>query len=180
MANRASAVERSSAQDRREQVLEAAAHEFAEHGYRATRTAAIAERAGISQPYIYALFKDKKTLFLACLQLVDDRVRGAFAAALRPADTPEKVLQQLGTGYREYLRDTHLLRCRMQGYAAAAADPDIREHMRRGFIQTFDMLVAITGAEPAMVARFYATGLLLSVGGILGLPEQYQFAPPPW
>src|ERR1043165_3228995 len=133
MAVKASSSERSSAEDRREQVLDAAVHEFAEHGYHAARTASIAARAGISQPYIYALFKDKKHLFLACQDLVDERVRAAFAAALRPADSPAEVLRQLGLGYREYLRDTDLQRCRMQGYAAAA-DPHIREHMRNGYI----------------------------------------------
>jgi AcrR family transcriptional regulator len=177
MAMKTASSERSSADDRREQVLEAAVHEFAEHGYHAARTAAIATRAGISQPYIYALFKDKKTLFLACQDLVDDRVRAAFAAALRPADSPADSFKQLGSGYRKYLGNTDLLRCRMQGYAAAA-DPEIREHMRRAFIHTFDMLMAMTGADSAMVARFFATGLLLSVGGVLDLPEAYQFAPP--
>ena len=46
---------RQSAEERREQVLEAATHEFAQRGYHAASTAAIAKRAGISQPYIYAL-----------------------------------------------------------------------------------------------------------------------------
>ncbi len=58
-------VSRQSAEERREQVLEAATHEFAQRGYHGAGTAAIAERAGISQPYIYALFPNKKELFLA-------------------------------------------------------------------------------------------------------------------
>ncbi|PZS08601.1 MAG: hypothetical protein DLM64_12245, partial [Solirubrobacterales bacterium] len=53
----------STAEDRREHVLAAAISEFAQHGYHAASTAAIAKRAGISQPYIYALFASKLELF---------------------------------------------------------------------------------------------------------------------
>ena len=56
---------RSSSEERREQVIDAAVREFAEHGFHATSTTAIAKRAGISQPYIYALFPNKHELFLA-------------------------------------------------------------------------------------------------------------------
>src|SRR5215475_12133692 len=56
---------RRSADERRAQVLEAAIHEFALHGLHGATTAAIAARAQISQPYLFALFRDKKALFLA-------------------------------------------------------------------------------------------------------------------
>ena len=46
-------------------MLEAAVKEFAASGYHAASTGAIAKRAGISQPYIYALFPNKRELFLA-------------------------------------------------------------------------------------------------------------------
>src|ERR671916_101839 len=56
---------RSTSEERREQVIAAAVKEFAEKGFHATSTGAIAKRAGISQPYIYALFPNKHELFLA-------------------------------------------------------------------------------------------------------------------
>lgn len=72
---------RPTAEERRDQVLEAGISVFAEFGYHATKTADIARRAGISQPYIYALFDDKKALFLACLQRSREQIRDAFAAS---------------------------------------------------------------------------------------------------
>ena len=50
----------SAAEERRSDLLEAAVIEFAENGYHGTRTADIAARAGVSQPYVYALFPDKR------------------------------------------------------------------------------------------------------------------------
>ena len=45
-----------SAEERREDVLRAAAAAFADGGYQGTTTQDVAERAGISQPYIFRLF----------------------------------------------------------------------------------------------------------------------------
>ncbi|MCY8048787.1 TetR/AcrR family transcriptional regulator, partial [Bacillus haynesii] len=46
-----------SKENRKEQILEAGLEVFAEKGYYNTTTAFIAEKAGISQPYIFRFFK---------------------------------------------------------------------------------------------------------------------------
>ncbi|WP_157845195.1 TetR/AcrR family transcriptional regulator [Pseudofrankia saprophytica] len=168
---------RLSMEERREQVLTAAVAEFAENGYHAARTAAIAARAGISQPYIYALFENKKVLFLACQDQVHERIRGVFAAALRPAESPAESLRLLGRAYQVLLADEDLMRCRMQGFAAAA-DPEIRAHVHRCFVELFDAVKEMTGADQEQVARFFATGMLLTIGVTIDLPRSYAFAPP--
>lgn len=169
--------QRPTAGQRREDVLEAAVHEFAEHGYHAARTAAIAERAGISQPYVYALFENKKVLFLAVQTLVSDRIRQAFARSWRPGASTAESLRALGQGYRALMADEDLLRCQLQGYAATS-DPEIRAHMRQCYTGTFDYLVTLTGFEAETIARFVATGMLLNIGAALDLPRSYSFAPP--
>jgi AcrR family transcriptional regulator len=57
---------RRSADERREQILGIAIEHFAVGGYRATSTKVIARQAGISQPYLFRLFRTKQELFLAC------------------------------------------------------------------------------------------------------------------
>jgi AcrR family transcriptional regulator len=163
---------RPTADERREQVLEAGVSVFAEFGYHATKTADIAKRAGISQPYIYALFDDKKALFLACLRRSREQIRDGFAKSWVQGGTPEETLAVLGRNYRRFLTDTDARRCQLQGYAASA-DPEIREFMRRGFMEVSDMLMKLTGADHATVARFMAAGNLLNLGAVLDLPPEY-------
>ena len=59
------ATTRSTAAARRDDVLDAARVEFADHGYEGASTEDIARRAGISQPYLFRLFGTKKELFKA-------------------------------------------------------------------------------------------------------------------
>jgi AcrR family transcriptional regulator len=169
------------AAERREQVLTAAIEEFAEHGYHAARTASIAARAGISQPYIYALFENKLALFLAVQDLVSVKVRDAFTAGWRESesstDSKPARLKAMGEGYRRLMADENLLRCHLQGYAAAS-DPEIRDHMRALFMKNFDTVRSLTGYDGATVARFFATGMLLNIGSALELPQEYIFTFP--
>jgi AcrR family transcriptional regulator len=167
---------RPTAEERREQVLEAAIHEFAEFGFHATKTADIAKRAGISQPYIYALFDDKKTLFLACLGRVREQIRDAFCSAWQPGDSLEESLTNMGRNYRKVLVNPDAPRCQMQGHAASA-DPQIREFMRRGYLEIFNLVMELTGADRPTVVRFMATGNLLNLGTLLELPDEYTYAP---
>jgi AcrR family transcriptional regulator len=57
---------RKSADERREEILEIAIEHFAVGGYHGTSTEVIAKEAGISQPYLFRLFRTKRELFLAC------------------------------------------------------------------------------------------------------------------
>ena len=57
--------ERKTADERREAVLDAAMIEFAERRLHGASTEAIAQRAGISQPYVFRLFGTKRELFKA-------------------------------------------------------------------------------------------------------------------
>ena len=56
------AAERKTAEQRRDEILDAALVEFAERGLHGASTEAIARRAGISQPYVFRLFGTKKEL----------------------------------------------------------------------------------------------------------------------
>lgn len=55
------------APERKEQLVTVATHLFAERGYDATTTAAIAKAAGITEPVLYRHFRSKKELFVAIL-----------------------------------------------------------------------------------------------------------------
>jgi AcrR family transcriptional regulator len=172
-----STAQRQSSADRRDKVLAAAVSVFAEHGYHAARTADIANRAGISQPYIYALFENKKVLFLAVQTMVHDRTMETFTANWRPSGTTAENLRDLGLAYRALMADSSLLRCQLQGYAASS-DPDIRKHMHDLYIDAFDRLVELTGLDTETIARFRAAGMLFNIGDALELPRSYVFAPP--
>lgn len=60
--------------------------EFGLHGYAGAQTSAIAVRAGVSQPNVYANFSSKRELFLACVR---ELARVVEAAGLVPAVEPE-------------------------------------------------------------------------------------------
>ena len=58
---------RPAAAERREAVLEAAIAQFAVRGYERTSAEKLARRAGISQPYIFRLFRTKRNFFEAAV-----------------------------------------------------------------------------------------------------------------
>ena len=152
------ASQRSSSEERREQLIDAAVTEFAANGFHATSTTAIAKRAGISQPYVYALFPNKHELFLAANAEVVERIRGAFAEAAAYIDLLEN---------HEEIMFQHQAN-------AAAGDPALREPVRREFMRLFDDVGRLSGASEDEVWHFMASGMLLNVIAALDLPEKYM------
>src|ERR687888_1244010 len=96
------AATRRSAEERREEIVEIAFRHFAEGGYHGTSTEAIAREAGISQPYLFRLFRTKRDLFLACAERCYAGVAAVFAEAVAGA-TPEARTQAMGRAYVERL-----------------------------------------------------------------------------
>jgi AcrR family transcriptional regulator len=168
---------RASSEERREQVIGAALKEFADHGFHATSTSAIAKRAGISQPYIYALFPSKHELFLAVHEHVVDHIRRAFTEAARGQATPEERLLAMGHAYMELLSHRDEILFQMQSHAAAG-DPALREPVRREFMGLVDDVRRLSGASHEQVTAFMAKGMLLNVVAALELPEEYVPPPP--
>jgi AcrR family transcriptional regulator len=166
---------RGTAEERREAVIEAAIAEFAEHGYHAASTAAIAKRAGISQPYIYALFADKETLFLACYRRGCEHIRRAFAEATRGTQPgPERIIA-MGRAYYELLQGQPELMLQLQAFAAAGEER-LRPAIRAAFLDIMDDIRRRLGDADA-AALFTARGMLLNVLTALEVPDEYWPAP---
>jgi AcrR family transcriptional regulator len=166
---------RLSSSERRDQILEAGLAEFAAHGYHAAATADIARRVGISQPYIYALFPDKKALFLACHERAMQRLRNLLFEASDPAARLSEAFARIERAFTElFTADPTLLTFQLQSHAAAN-DPAIREVVRQRFMEMVDEGVRATGAAREQVLEQLARGLFTGVAVALQLPDEYRF-----
>jgi AcrR family transcriptional regulator len=163
------AATRVSADVRRESVLAAAVTEFARTGLAGTSTQAIAERAGISQPYLFRLFPTKKALFLAAADRVHDQIIDEFEQAAGEA-TGEAALALMGARYADLIRDRSFLLMQLQTYAAAD-NAEIRDTARAGFRRIWQALARITGADADAIRAFYAMGMLCNVITALDIDE---------
>ena len=159
---------RKSAEVRREEILAVALRHFAEGGYHGTSTEVIAKEAGISQPYLFRLFRTKRELFVACNDRACEKVLDAFYRAAADAPEGEK-LHAMGHAYvAELLPDRHAILMMMQGYAAAA-DPGIQEHVRQRYGEIVTKVAELADAGPEEVWSFFATGMLLNLVAALDL-----------
>ena len=165
---------RQSAEQRREAVLEAALVEFAERGLHGASTDSIARSAGISQPYLFRLFRTKKELYVASVEHCMGETLAAFRQASEGLEGKE-ALRGMGTAYKQLLDDRTMLRAQLQAYAACD-DPDIRKAVRRGFGEIMAHVESVSGASAEEVARWFATGMMLNVAAAMDL----RHAREPW
>src|SRR5882757_9364971 len=120
---------RMSADDRRELVLDAAQTEFARRGFESTTTEAIANRVGVSQPYLFRLFSSKKAILLAAIGRCFTRLEAMFEKAGENL-TGEAALVELGQAYKDLLDDRSMLQMQLQMWALACGDTEIRDLAR--------------------------------------------------
>jgi AcrR family transcriptional regulator len=154
---------RQTAEVRREAVLDAARIEFARRGLHGASTDAIARRAGISQPYLFRLFRSKKELFLAVNEACFARTLEVFREAAR-GKSGEEALKAIGSAYRALIdEDQTLLQGQLQSYAAAVGDREVQASSARGYGRLVDYVETVSGADRLSVSRFFATGMLLNV-----------------
>jgi AcrR family transcriptional regulator len=165
----ATAPTRQSAEQRRETVLAAAIEEFARGGLGGTSTQSIAERAGISQPYLFRLFPTKKDLFLAAVERTHRRIVEQFEAAVGDR-TGEDALAAMGAAYGELITDRKFLLMQLASYAACD-DEQVRAISRRGFRDVWYAAERLSGASPELVQKFYAYGMLWNVVTAMQLDE---------
>ena len=153
---------RKSAEERREDVLTAAREVFAEHGLSGASTDEIARRAGISQPYLFRLFRTKKELFLASVERCFAETLETFEQAAE-GKTGDEAMAAMGEAYGELIRSNpNRLRAQMQTYAACE-DADVRRAARQGFGDLVEAVQRASGVDDETVSRFFAKGMLINV-----------------
>ena len=153
----------STAEERREEILQAAERVFAARGLHGTPTMEIAKAAGISQAYLFRLFPTKAELFMALVERCNERIFRTFteaAATARAAGEP--VLTAMGMAYIGLLGDRNLLLNQLNAHAASD-DPAIRDQVRRGFARLVELVERESGAGAEEVRMFFAQGMLLNV-----------------
>ena len=131
--------------DRPQELLDAAFHVFAQHGYRATRLEQVAEAAGVTKGTIYYYYRNKEDLFRQTIE----RHRQLTSARLDEmmAGVPGTIVDRLREGLRSAWRDVSgpngaLLRL-MIGEVSIEAPELFRDWFEESIAQGGDDLAAV-------------------------------------
>ena len=121
---------RLSRDERRAQILDAAAGVFSERGYEATSIDEVAEAAGISKPVIYDHFDSKKDLHIA---LIDKQTEDLLGFWSERVSGERSLDRQLEVGFDAFLEfvETHPYAWRLLFRDPTAADADIIQAQSR-------------------------------------------------
>jgi AcrR family transcriptional regulator len=163
----------STAEARREELLEAAERVFAMRGYHGTPTTEVAKAAGISQAYLFRLFPTKLELFVACVDRCFARTAELFREAARQGRIDGvDPLDAMGHAYGQMLKDSdrRLLHLQMQTYAASA-EPAVREAAQRGYAALFELVERESGADDEAMRAWFGVGMLMNVMAAIGALE---------
>jgi len=171
---------RMSADNRREQVLSSALSIFAEKGYAGTATYEIAERAGISQPYVVRLFGRKRDLFLTVVDRAWDQLEGSLLhRTATQAGAEQGQSSELQPTAHVVLSECEVLPVLLQAFAASS-DPVIRDAVRNRFGRFYEVAHSLVDEQAIEVAhRILADGMLLTAMAALQLTGPHAH-PTPW
>jgi AcrR family transcriptional regulator len=164
----------STAEERREAVVEAGMEVFADRGFLGTPTMDVAKAAGISQAYLFRLFPTKTDLVVAVIERSNQRIHEAFAKAAATARAEGRDPGgAMGEAYGQLLEDRRLLLTQIHQHAAAAAMPEVAEASRAMFARLVDLVERETGAGPEAVQQFFAHGMLMNVMAAIGAEDAH-------
>lgn len=158
---------------RRADIVSAAIEVFAEIGYYRATTAQVAERAAISQPYVYRFFT-KESLLVEALEVSWQRILQSFQRVIDSA-SPERLEDGLIRAYEDIMV-SHRSEILLQMQAQTIRDEPIRQAMQQGMRrvqeQVQDAFVRAGIADaPKRASDFLARGMLCNVSMALELPD---------
>ena len=166
---------RLTAEERHDQLIEAAVTAFTTAGYAGTTTDQVARLAGVSQPYVIRLFGTKQALFIATVNHAADRIEQQF----RDAAADEPTLSSLGQAYDELLAERQLITVLLHGFTAGA-DPVIGPVVRDCFGRIYRTVRELTGVTAEEARDFLAMGMLLTVLGAMQVLGPGAVPVEPW
>ena len=129
------------AAERRAGLVDAALRVFAEGSYDGATTAEIARAAGVSEPILYRHFGSKRDLYVACLDEMWLRLRGAVeeivAAEPDPREWPFAMPKAIARLRGEGIHPNQLW---IQALSQASEDPDLRRLVRKHVREVHDFV----------------------------------------
>lgn len=161
--------------NRRTEIISAAIEVFAETGYYRATTAQVAERANISQPYVFRFFATKETLLISALELSWERIQQSFRQVVESAATPEELESDLIEAYKDILAD-YMNETYLQMQAQTMREEPVREVMRNGFREVQRIVLSAFQQKGLEKPRertfmFLARGMLCNISWALDMPE---------
>jgi AcrR family transcriptional regulator len=166
---------RMSAPARRDALIDAAIWEFAVGGLHGTPVSRVAQRAGVTQPYIFSLFT-KRELFIAATERGFERVGEIVAAAAADfrapgAESESELVAELCRGYAELLRsDRALLMLQHHAYAACG-DPAIGASVRRAHGRLVTRVKRLNPVLGERIGEFVRYAMWINVTAMIGGEE---------
>ena len=175
---------RMSAEERREQLLDATKSIVADQGFHSVSIEAVARRAGITRPVVYGHFKDLPALLEALVERESARALGQLAGVLPrdlAAGDPHDLLLSGLRGYLEAVQaDPATWRLVLMPPEGA---PDVlREHIARGRDAVVAQLAEVVGPglvpgrespDPELTARTLSALSDEAARGLLTEPDRY-------
>jgi len=164
------------AAERRDALIEAAVHEFAQGGLHGTPVDRIARRVGVAQPYVFSLFANKRELFLAAVErdfaLTAETFTRAAAEYDRELALPGvDVLKAMGNAYVELMSTNRdYLMLQHQAYAACD-DMVIRDRVRACYARLVAHVERLSDADPERIDEFFRYGMWLNVAAAMGVED---------
>ena len=167
--------------DKQQEILQAALHVIAEHGFHEAPIAKIADRAGVGAGTIYRYFANKDVLITELFQVLHAKIVAALQDGYRTDKPVRERFLHLGTALlrffianplefrflEQYLNSPYGIAFRRERITGEGDDEDLyREVMEVGVSQQIikdlplDMLYSLTFGSLRAVARDHVLGLV--------------------
>jgi AcrR family transcriptional regulator len=172
------------ADERRQQVLDAAIRAFARKGYAGASTQAIAASIGVGEPTLYRYFASKRELFLAAYDRCSTELLERWRALAAESASPLEAIGKIGDWYVQQLRarpDDLLLRYHSLSHAD---DEEIGARVRANYRETLAFLeelyaqarargeIAASADPRAQAWMLLALGAVLDQAQLLDLGDE--------
>ncbi|WP_043432743.1 TetR/AcrR family transcriptional regulator [Cystobacter fuscus] len=160
--------------ERRRTVLEAAVACFSRKGFYGTTTHEIAERAGISQPYVYRLFANKQELFAGAVYFVSELMTSTLTEHVSrtspPPRSPAQALRAARRAYAALIEDRDVLMFLMHANCAAD-EPLVGDAVRWCYSKQVELVRELLGSDESAIRQWFGAGMLDNVVTALGLAD---------
>lgn len=131
------------AAERREQLMDVATKLFAQHGYDATTTAAIAKAAGITEPILYRHFRGKQDMFVAIVQAVSAATVQHWRGLIEGIDDPVEQIRRIARAFQTHVTESADAYHVIHGALANSQDKKVLQVVRDHYAAMEDFFATI-------------------------------------